>query len=222
MDRKKLCLIFTGDFLLAITVRVILCLPFIFFVRETEYELFVAALATQAGFLAVCFYRLYRFKRIEFSLPSFFEGPTKEAIRLGVITGLVLFVLNITHGMILQSLSGIDLAEKNPWAQMEEFSFFSRLLTFIAGGLFAPVVEEFFLRGIMFGAFVAAGHTRTGVIFTTILFVGLHLDPTNSFAYAMLGLGFLWVYYRTRNLLAPIIAHGINNVVGFIFILIPF
>ncbi len=222
MSRKKLCLIFTGDFLLAIVVGVILFLPAAFFVRETEFELFTAALATQAGFVAVCLYRLYRFRRIGFLLPSFFAGSTREAVRWGVITGLVLFVLNITHGMILQSLSGIDLAEYNPWVRMEEFSFFSCLLTFTAGGLLAPVVEEFFLRGIMFGAFIAAGCTRTGVIFTTILFVGLHLDPLNSFAYAMLGLGFLWVYYRTRNLLAPIIAHGINNVVGFIFILIPF
>ncbi len=209
------------DFLMAILLGTVFLLPIFFFIQGTEFELLFGALFTQLGFLAVGLYRIRQIRKQGQPFLPMFEGPLGPALRWGLIAGIILFVLNVLHGCFLEFYMDVDLAENNPWIAMENFSFWTKVGTFAVGGIMAPIVEELMLRGVMFGSFAASGYPIIGTLFTMILFVILHLDPINSVAYAMLGLGFLWVYSRTRNLTAAILAHAMNNLLGFLFILIP-
>ncbi len=217
----QLALRFLADFLIAILIGALFFLPLYPFIHNSEYELLFAALFTQLGLLIVFIYRLNRLRKIGQPLFGLWEGPVRPALRWGVAIGLLLFALNVLHGMALEFWTDFDLTENNPWMEIQDFSPIARYGTLLVGGIVAPVVEEFLLRGLMFGAFAALGYPLTGAFFTTILFIFLHLDPVNSLAYAMLGFGFIWVYWRTRNLASAILAHAINNLVGFFLILLP-
>ncbi|MBN2328639.1 MAG: CPBP family intramembrane metalloprotease [Candidatus Omnitrophica bacterium] len=221
LTSSRLIFRFVSDFLIAILIGVVFFLPLYFLVRETEYELLFGAFFTQIGLLIVCLFRMRRFRKIQQPLLPMFEGPMLPALRWGLIGGIVFFVLNVLHGIMMDQIVGIDVAEKNPWMSIEDFSTAPLIATLLVGGIMAPFVEEIFLRGVMFGAFAALGHKTTGIVFTVLLFIFLHLDPINTLAYAMLGLGFLWVYIRTRNLASAILAHILNNSLGFFFILWP-
>lgn len=221
-SRKKLIVRFLADFMIAILIGVALFLPLMVWIRGTDYELLFGAFFTQLGLLYVFIRRYRHFKAIHLPMLPLFEGPTLPALRWGLIVGIVLFALNVLHGIILEDFLNLDVTENNPWLEIQDYSKLAVYGTLLVGGVMAPVVEEFLLRGLMFGTFVASGYKKTGTVFTVLLFIALHLDPYNTIAYAMLGLGFLWVYYRTRNLLSAILAHFINNALGFLFILLPF
>lgn len=222
LSHIQLALRFLADFLIATVIGALFFLPLYPFVHGSEYELLFAAFFTQLGLLSMFVYRLKKLRKFGQPLFALWEGPIGPALRWGFAIGLLLFALNVLHGMALEFWTDFDLADNNPWVEIQDFSPIARYGTLLVGGIVAPVVEEFLLRGLMFGAFAALGYPLTGAFFTTILFILLHLDPVNSLAYAMLGFGFLWVYWRTRNLASAILAHSINNLVGFFFILMPY
>lgn len=228
-SRRSLIACFLADILIAIFIGVALFLPVMIWMNNSDFVLFFGALFTQLGLSIVCIRRIRNFRKVRIPVLPFFEGPFLPALRWGVIAGLALFGLNVLHGVILDRLFGFDVTDNNPWLKIQDYSTMAMSSTLVVGGIVAPIVEEFLLRGVMFGAFVASGYKKTGIFFTVCLFILLHLDPYNIDAYAILGLGayailgfgFLWVYLRTRNLASAILAHFINNALGFLFILLP-
>ncbi|HRI49459.1 MAG TPA: protein kinase, partial [Pseudomonadota bacterium] len=82
----------------------------------------------------------------------------------------------------------------------------------------APVVEEALFRGILFPALRDAGWIRTAYLVASLGFGLVHgnlaaLLPLSAFG------GFLaWLYVRTGNLLAPIAAHLLFNLVPFVLL----
>ncbi|MGC9327317.1 MAG: CPBP family intramembrane glutamic endopeptidase [Candidatus Hinthialibacter sp.] len=221
LTSSRLIFRFVADFLLSILIGVVFFLPIYALVRGTEYELLLGAFFTQMGLLIVCLFRMRRFKKIQQPILPMFEGPLLPALLWGLIFGIIFFALNVLHGVVMDEIIGIDVIENNPWMSIEDYSTAPLIAIMLVGGIMAPFVEEIFLRGVMYGAFAALGHASLGVAFTVLLFIFLHLDPINTLAYAMLGLGFLWIYIRTRNLASAILAHILNNMLGFLFILWP-
>ena len=55
------------------------------------------------------------------------------------------------------------------------------------------------------------GPAARGAIVSALVFAGVHLDPMNNVFYVLVGLLLAWLYHRTRSLLAPMLAHVINN-----------
>lgn len=80
---------------------------------------------------------------------------------------------------------------------------------------FAPVVEEALFRGILFPALRDAGWHRAAYGVASLGFGIVHGNLAALLPLAVFG-GFLaWLYVRTGNLLAPITAHFLFNLVPF-------
>lgn len=95
------------------------------------------------------------------------------------------------------------------------------LLVLFAVGL-APLYEELLFRRVLFGRLAAAGMVLPGIVLSSLLFAFSHEIPGLSghgwmamlqlwLVYAGMGMVFAWLYQRTGTLLAPIVAHAINN-----------
>ncbi|MFO7557689.1 MAG: type II CAAX endopeptidase family protein [Desulfobacterales bacterium] len=82
------------------------------------------------------------------------------------------------------------------------------ILFFLVGGLIAPVAEEFFFRGLLYGFL-----RRWGVVFaimvSTLLFAVAH--PKVSIIPITGGILFAVSYEKEKNLLVPIIIHTLGN-----------
>ncbi|TWI71825.1 hypothetical protein LZ24_01842 [Desulfobotulus alkaliphilus] len=86
------------------------------------------------------------------------------------------------------------------------------ILFFIAGGLIAPVAEELFFRGFIFGYLKKYGFIPALLISTTI-FAMLHSPPQPTQWIG--GLGFGLAYGVSGSLAAPVIIHACGNLVLF-------
>jgi membrane protease YdiL (CAAX protease family) len=88
-------------------------------------------------------------------------------------------------------------------------------LFFIVGGIIAPVAEEIFFRGLIYGFLRRWGFPLAFVI-STLLFVLVH--PMNRgipFTQIVGGLLFAAAYELEGNLLVPITLHGLGNLAIF-------
>lgn len=94
-------------------------------------------------------------------------------------------------------------------------------LVLFAVGL-APLYEELLFRRVLFGRLAAAGMVLPGIVLSSLLFAFSHEIPGLSghgwmamlqlwLVYGGMGAAFAWLYQRTGTLLAPILAHAINN-----------
>ena len=89
------------------------------------------------------------------------------------------------------------------------------ILYFVVGVLVAPITEEVFFRGILYGFFRRWG-MLAALILSTFLFVLPHLGITQMIG----GILFAVAYEKERSLMVPIIIHATGNMAIFSFSLL--
>ncbi|TFG92941.1 MAG: CPBP family intramembrane metalloprotease [Syntrophobacterales bacterium] len=89
------------------------------------------------------------------------------------------------------------------------------LLFFLVGGIIAPVAEEVFFRGVLYGFFRRWG-VRAALVLSTVLFVLSHpLGYGIPWPQIMGGMLFAVAYEMTGSLMTPIILHVLGNLAIF-------
>ncbi|MDP1878807.1 MAG: CPBP family intramembrane metalloprotease [Actinomycetota bacterium] len=85
----------------------------------------------------------------------------------------------------------------------------------------APVVEELFFRGFLYGALRKRGvGTALTVIVSAVVFAGFHLEPLRFLVLLPTGLVLGWVRARTESTGASMVAHGFVNAPGAVLLLV--
>jgi membrane protease YdiL (CAAX protease family) len=86
---------------------------------------------------------------------------------------------------------------------------------FLVGGVFGPVWEEIFFRGIIFGFFRRWG-VYTAILISTALFVLPHYDGHHlPLTQIVGGIVFAIAYEREKNLMVPVTIHCLGNLAIF-------
>lgn len=78
----------------------------------------------------------------------------------------------------------------------------------------APVAEEFIFRGVLFPFIKNLGLPKLAWIGVSLLFALIHDDKAIFVPLFGLALMLTWLYEKTENLLAPVIAHSLFNAVN--------
>ena len=131
------------------------------------------------------------------------------AVSFGLAAGVILFIID---------LLGIKM---RPLFQMQ-LPFGSRQLTafFLVGAIIAPIAEEIFFRGILYGFFRKWG-IPAAIILSTLLFVLSHsLGRTVPVTQIVGGILFAVAYEVEKNLFVPITIHILGNLAIFTLSLI--
>jgi len=88
-----------------------------------------------------------------------------------------------------------------------------RILYFFVGGLVAPVFEELFFRGILFG-YLRRWSVPAAVLISTAVFAAFHL-PTIPLTQVVGGVMFAVAYHHSGSLITPITIHVLGNLAIF-------
>ena len=83
----------------------------------------------------------------------------------------------------------------------------------------APVLEEFFFRGLLWYVINKLVSKYWTLIITTVIFASLHIDLLHVLGVAPVGFFFGWLKYKTNRMGPSIIAHITNNMVGCLFMM---
>lgn len=86
--------------------------------------------------------------------------------------------------------------------------------------ILAPLVEEIVFRGVLYPWIKNLGFPRLALWSTAILFGVIHWNLAALLPLVGLALLFVWLYEKTDNLLAPILAHTLFNAVNFTLFLV--
>ncbi len=178
-------------------------------------------LATQLPLLYFGLRRRRRNGEKQRPLMALFAGDTGSAIRKGVSAGFAMTVLSMLYTGALQRLLGPNAVE----GQLDFLENVLNnkpavaLLVLIVAGL-APMCEEIFFRGVIFGSARSAGLSSVGAVLSAVLFATVHLSPILAPFYATFAIVMCWLYTRTGTLAAPIAAHMTLNGVACVALLI--
>jgi membrane protease YdiL (CAAX protease family) len=192
-----------------------------FLVEETAWLLIVALpwiVAVSLGWVrtgllglhaAVLVYVLVRERGI---VPSWLALRFRDVV-LGALTGGGILLIGAGYGLGLRAL-GIEL----PDAAAQLRALVPNPLVLLAwGALLVPVAEEFLFRGRMLRALDALAGTRVSLVVTSLAFMLVHGIPIGFPAYFLFGVIFVVLRRRSGGLVAPIVAHAVNNFFGIAF-----
>ena len=156
------------------------------------------------------------------------RGRVKTCLAFGLGGGVVIIPVAMFL-MLLTSFVVNALADEAPEGQ--------KLVTVIAeqaqaeGGLefliffafmavvVAPIGEEILFRGILYPSIKQNGYPKVAIFGTAVLFGLFHVNLLTFASLTFVGLALIFIYEKTDNLLAPILAHAFFNAVNVYLIL---
>jgi uncharacterized protein len=142
--------------------------------------------------------------------------PSRPAVAAAVIA-IVAYILAVWALSFVISPDQEDVAEDLGVHESTAGAVLAGLLIVVA----APVSEEVFFRGFMFGGLRTRIWWPLAAIISSVLWAALHLSTSNFAAAAQLavfGMILAWLYQRTSSLYPTIAVHMLNNAVAFAYL----
>jgi membrane protease YdiL (CAAX protease family) len=214
-----------------LTVRAVNVIYLVVMVLFITIGNFVQARGFNSGILITEF--------VVIALPAFVyiilkKGKLKKELRLnrlGLLSGVLVvfaFLFSYPVAMFLNLIGNLFVSlfgplMKTPVPIPDNFNEFFILLMIVAGS--AGICEELLFRGLVMRGYEKAGKWPA-IVFTAVLFAGLHLNIQNFFGPLFLGILLGYVVYTTDSVFAGMIGHFTNNAfsvaLSFLLMNLPF
>ena len=127
----------------------------------------------------------------------------------GVAAGGVLLAIGFAYQKGIASL-GIPLRDVGSMWRALGSTFSLAMLACVV----APIAEEAYFRGRLYDLLAASTSTRTAILISGAFFGCAHVLPEMIPIAFLFGCALGWLRVRRGNLIAPIVAHAVNNGVG--------
>lgn len=140
----------------------------------------------------------------------------RAALKLGAQLFALAYAIRFCYAAFMLAL-GVKLTPQDVVARLDTTGM-GALLTFFAVAMFAPVVEELFFRGFIYGGLRGRiGATNLGAtIVSALIFTALHFTLDQFISILVLGLFLAWLYEKTGSLIPGIVFHGVNNAIALV------
>jgi hypothetical protein len=177
--------------------------------------LIVGILASEVPLLGVVWLRLVRPGRFSWAQLGLREEAAWDVIPKGIGGGLGLWLLAALVSAALIRLTGTQQTQAERFAGIAHAPIGWFIAALLAGCALAPLAEELFFRGYLFGLFRERWGRAPAYIFSAGLFAVVHLNLPAMAPIFVLGLALAYIYDRTGSLGPGMIAHGVNNLISF-------
>lgn len=91
-------------------------------------------------------------------------------------------------------------------------------LYFISSCLLGPIVEEYLFRGLIYHDFLNKYSKKLSILLVTLLFSLIHFNLVSMFFAFVMGILFISLYDKYKNIYVAISCHIGCNIMGFIFL----
>ncbi len=145
-----------------------------------------------------------------------FKGK-KSSIGITMLWGAFGFVFAMAGQMLaamIESTLGITAGSENT-ATLGDIARLSPIMI-IPIVVFAPILEELVFRRVIFGGVYTKTNFWIAAIISALVFAAVHMEFEHLLMYMMPAFAFSFVYYKTKRILAPMVAHFMMN--GFVTI----
>ena len=139
---------------------------------------------------------------------------TPRAVRMGLAWGIIAWVVGAAVSFVVVAVLDALGIEPTPQTAEQALRIIDPLVAVPAIVVVAPIAEELFFRGVVFNAWLREGGRRAAYLGSSALFGAIHLNLAVFLPILVISLIFAWIYERTRNLWAPILAHAVFNAVN--------
>ncbi|MEE9199165.1 MAG: CPBP family glutamic-type intramembrane protease [Dehalococcoidia bacterium] len=181
------------------------------------YALLVTFLVEALLVAAVWLFAVSKY-HISWRTLGLWQRPGGSSVALAaavVVAGIVVQGVYLT---LLESL-GVDIEGATGSTFLEEGGAVLVLLSLLALAV-APVAEEIFFRGFVFGGLANRFGFWWGAAASAAAFALAHIEPIKLFPLFVLGILLAWVYYKTGSLWSSVLAHLFNNTIALVVLLV--
>lgn len=144
-----------------------------------------------------------------------FEQPfklNKSAILIWGLAGVfIALVVQSIASIIEVNFLGSPMESENTRLLVELVRSYPLFILLI--GIAGPIMEEFVFRKALFGLMYDKLGGIGAAVISSLLFAFIHFDGL-LLVYSSMGLVFAWLYFKTKNIWTPIIAHCLMNIVA--------
>ena len=190
---------------------------------RTAEALVTACVYVLAGLLALL-YLAYRLRSAGWSwgLVGFTTRNPFRDILWGIGGYAAALPLLLVAGVISRFVGRYVQSPTNPVVPLfvETEALIGRVVLFALVVLAAPFFEELFFRGVLFNSFRAKWGVAVGVALSAVVFASVHPLPVQFLPIFVLGAVFAMLLYERGSLLSSMVAHGLNNGMMFVMLLI--
>jgi len=145
------------------------------------------------------------------------ERPALIHRKVHSINYLIVMILTIMGLLVIDPLTNI-IPMPDDVKELFEQMFSKSVPAFFTAVILAPILEELIFRGIVLEGFLKNYSPVKAILLTNLLFGFAHLNPWQFVGAFLMGILISWVYFKTRNLLLPVLMHFLNNLLSFFFL----
>jgi len=150
-----------------------------------------------------------RRQQMKFEFEERFSNNTASVLLWGLIGMFIAIVVQTFASIIEVNFLGSSMESENTQFLMEVVRNYPLFLLLV--GIAGPVMEEFVFRKAMFGLMIDRIGGIGAAVISSLLFAFIHFDGL-LLVYSSMGLVFAWLYFKTKNIWTPILAHCLMNV----------
>lgn len=146
--------------------------------------------------------------------------PYPAAMGCALSIGLLLlsYFIRLIYGLIALAL-GLRLQQQDVLGRLDTTGI-GFLLTLFVAAVVAPIAEEIFFRGFMYGGLRGRIGVIGAMVVSTLFFTALHLSVELFIPIFVLGIFLAWLYEYTGSLYPGIFLHAANNGLSLILVFI--
>ncbi|MCD8505754.1 MAG: CPBP family intramembrane metalloprotease [Alkalibacterium thalassium] len=150
-----------------------------------------------------------RRQQMKFEFEERFSKNTASVLLWGLIGMFIAIVVQTFASIIEVNFLGSSMESENTQFIMEVVRNYPLFLLLV--GIAGPVMEEFVFRKAIFGLLIDRIGGIGAAVISSLLFAFVHFDGL-LLVYSSMGLVFAWLYFKTKNIWTPILAHCLMNV----------
>jgi membrane protease YdiL (CAAX protease family) len=137
--------------------------------------------------------------------------PSRALVGIAVAFGTLVLVAGVQ--LVLRS-AGVEQNQAELYIGIRGAPLWQFLVLLVGGSVLAPLAEETFFRGYVFGFCLRTRGPWLAYAFSAALFAAAHFNLPSIGPIFVIGLWFAYVYSQTGSLIPCIVAHGVNNAVA--------
>lgn len=160
---------------------------------------------------AIGMFIIERRRNMQFEFEQPFQS-NKSAILIWGLAGVFIALLVQSVASIIEvNFLGSPMESENTRLLVEVVRSYPLFILLI--GIAGPIMEEFVFRKALFGLMYGKLGGIGAAVISSLLFAFIHFDGL-LLVYSSMGLVFAWLYFKTKNIWTPIIAHCLMNIVA--------